>query len=185
MLQCNIMVIDDRLAGPARSPVATGGHRLPVESAMQNARQQSNTSVEPRGQLASRTLAMPADTNPLGDMFGGWIMSLMDAAAFMTATEHAKGPAVTVAVSNITFMEPIKAGDAVCCYTDVERVGQTSITLHVDVWVLRQGQGDRVRVTAAEFVFVAVNDNGRPRSVSSGSLSAIPATESPRVPLHS
>src|ERR1700757_2241653 len=86
---------------------------------------------------------------------------------------HAKGPVVTVAVSNITFMEPIKAGDAVCCYTDVERVGQTSITLHVDVWVLRQGQGDRVKVTAAEFVFVAVNDNGRPRSVSSGSLHAI------------
>jgi acyl-CoA hydrolase len=84
-------------------------------------------------------------------------------------------------VSNITFMEPIKAGDAVCCYTDVVRVGQTSMTLHVDVWVLRQGQGDRVKVTAAEFVFVAVNDNGRPRSVSSGSLPAIPAPESPRV----
>ena len=150
---------------------------------MQNARQQSDTSVEPRGQLASRTLAMPADTNPLGDMFGGWIVSLMDAAAFMTATEHAKGPVVTVAVSNITFMEPIKAGDAVCCYTDVERVGQTSITLHVEVWVLYEGQGDRVKVTAAEFVFVAVNDNGRPRSVSSGSLPAISTPESPRQPM--
>ena len=145
---------------------------------MQNARQLSDTSVEPRGQLASRTLAMPADTNPLGDMFGGWIMALMDAAAFMTATGHAKGPVMTVAVSNITFMEPIQAGDAVCCYTDVERVGQTSITLHVDVWVLRQGQGDRVKVTAAEFVFVAVNESGRPRSVSFGFFPATSADNS-------
>ena len=145
-----------------RAPSVPGDHRLPWRTLLQNARQLSDTSVEPRGQLASRTLAMPADTNPVGDMFGGWIMSLMDAAAYMTATGHAKGPVMTVAVSNITFMEPIKAGDAVCCYTDVERVGQTSITLHVDVWVLRQGQGDRVKVTAAEFVFVAVNENGRP-----------------------
>lgn len=145
---------------------------------MQNARQLFDTRVEPRGQLASRTLAMPADTNPLGDMFGGWIMSLMDAAAYMTATAHAKGSVVTVAVSNITFMEPIKAGDAVCCYTDVVRVGRTSMTLHVDVWVLRQGQGDRVKVTEAEFVFVAVNEDGRPRSVSSDFFPAKSADDS-------
>ncbi|HUK07252.1 MAG TPA: acyl-CoA thioesterase [Stellaceae bacterium] len=132
---------------------------------MQNARQPSSTVVEPRGQLASRTLAMPADTNALGNMFGGWTMSLMDAAGGMTATRHANGPVVTVAVSNITFMQPINVGDVVCCYTDVERIGRTSITLHVDVWVLRQGQGNRVKVTEAEFVFVAVNGNGRPRKL--------------------
>jgi len=108
---------------------------------------------------------MPADTNPKGDMFGGWIMALMDAAASMTATQHAKGRVVTGAVSNIAFLRPVAVGDAVCCYTDVEHIGQTSITLHVEVWVLRQGQGERVRVTDAEFTFVAVNDNGHPRPI--------------------
>jgi acyl-CoA thioesterase YciA len=118
---------------------------------------------EPRGELACRALAMPADTNPMGDIFGGWLMSAMDAAAFMTATRQAGGRVVTVAVSNIVFLQPVKVGDVVCCYTDVTRIGATSITLAVEVWVLRQGQGTRVKVTEAEFTFVAVNDNGRPR----------------------
>lgn len=130
---------------------------------MPNAHRRPNAPVEPRGELASRTLAMPADTNPRGDMFGGWIMSLMDAAASMTAVKRAEGRVVTVAVSNITFLEPVKVGDVVCCYTDTTRIGRTSITLHVEVWVLRQGQGERVKVTDAEFTFVAINDNGRPR----------------------
>jgi acyl-CoA thioesterase YciA len=113
--------------------------------------------------LASRTLAMPADANPSGDIFGGWIMALMDASAAMTATQRAEGRVVTVAVSNITFLQPVKVGDTVCCYTEVTRVGNTSMTLGVEVWVLRQGQGERVKVTDADFTFVAVNDNGQPR----------------------
>jgi len=120
---------------------------------------------EPRGELASRTLAMPADTNPTGDIFGGWIMALMDSAALMTATRHGKGRMVTVAVSKIAFLEPVKVGDAVCCYTDVDRLGRTSITLAVEVWVLRQGQGERIKVTEAEFTFVAVDGDGRPRPI--------------------
>jgi len=119
--------------------------------------------LAPRGELASRTLAMPADTNPVGDIFGGWIMSLMDSAGKMSATTHANGRVVTAAVSNIAFLAPIKVGDTVCCYTDVKRLGRSSITLDVEVWVLRQGQGDRVKVTDAEFTFVAVDDSGRPR----------------------
>jgi acyl-CoA thioesterase YciA len=122
---------------------------------------------EPRGELASRTLAMPANANPSGDIFGGWIMSLMDSAAAMTATKLAGGRVVTAAVSNITFFQPVKIGDSVCCYTDVIRTGNTSLTLHAEVWVLRQGQGERTKVTDAEFTFVAVNDNGRPRPVES------------------
>ena len=118
---------------------------------------------EPRGELASRTLAMPAHTDPKGDIFGGWIMALMDAAGAMTAASYARGFAATVAVSNITFLEPVKVGDAVCCYTDVVRVGKTSITLNVEVWVRRQGRADRFKVTEAEFTFVAVNEDGRPR----------------------
>jgi acyl-CoA thioesterase YciA len=110
-------------------------------------------------------LAMPSHTNPMGNIFGGWIMSVMDAAALMTATKIANGTVVTVAVSNMAFLEPVRVGDAICCYTDVSTIGDTSITLAVEVWVLRQGQGDRIKVTDAEFKFVALNDNGCPRPV--------------------
>ena len=106
---------------------------------------------------------MPADTNPDGDIFGGWIMSMMDAAGAMTATRLAGGRVVTASVSNIAFLQPVKVGDAVCCYTDVVRVGRSSIALCVEVWVLRQGRGDRVKVTSAEFTFVALDDAGQPR----------------------
>jgi acyl-CoA thioesterase YciA len=133
---------------------------------MSHAQERPNRQAEPAGELASRTLAMPADTNPTGDMFGGWIMSLMDAAGAMTAMREAQGRVATVAVSNITFHQPVKVGDVVCCYTEVQRVGRTSITLDVEVWVLRQGQGDRVMVTSAEFTYVAMDTEGRKRTLS-------------------
>ncbi len=117
---------------------------------------------EPRGELASRTLAMPANTNPRGDIFGEWIMALMDAAGAMTAGTYTECFVATVAVSNISFLQPVKVGDAVCCYTDVVRIGRTSITLNVEVWVLRHGIGHRIKVTDAEFTFVALNEDGRP-----------------------
>jgi acyl-CoA thioesterase YciA len=120
--------------------------------------------AQPRGELAARTLAMPADTNPSGDIFGGWIMSLMDAAGAITATRRAEGRVVTASVSNIEFLQPVKVGDVVCCYADVIRVGRSSMTLCVEVWVLRQGRGRRVKVTASEFTFVALDEEGRPRS---------------------
>jgi acyl-CoA thioesterase YciA len=118
---------------------------------------------DPCGELAARTLAMPADTNPGGDIFGGWIMSLMDAAGSITATHRAGGRVVTAAVSNMAFLAPVKVGDVVCCYTDVLKTGRSSMTLAVEVWVLRQGRGQRVKVTAAEFVFVAIDEAGEPR----------------------
>jgi acyl-CoA thioesterase YciA len=90
-------------------------------------------------------------------------MSLMDAAGKMSATEHANGRVVTVAVSRIAFLAPVQIGDTVCCYTDVARIGRTSITLDVEVWVLRQGQGERHKVTDAEFTFVAIDEDGNPR----------------------
>src|SRR5690348_5959762 len=130
-------------------------------------------SSEPRGELASRTLAMPADCNPRGDIFGGWIMALMDSAGKMSATPHARGRVVTVSVSNITFLQPVHVGDTVCCYTEVKRTGRTSITLDVEVWVLRQGQGERVKVTEAEFTCVAVGDDGRPRELMSPAAPAL------------
>jgi acyl-CoA thioesterase YciA len=133
---------------------------------MQSAKKKSRLAEEPRGELASRSLAMPTDTNPMGHVFGGWIMSLMDCAGKMTATHHANGRVVTAAVSNIAFLQPVQVGDTVCCYTDVIRLGRTSITLGVEVWVLRQGQGDRIKVTDAEFTFVAVDDKGVKRPLS-------------------
>jgi len=84
----------------------------------------------------------------------------------MTAKQLANGRVVTAAVTNIAFLQPVQVGDTVCCYTDVIRLGRTSITLGVEVWVLRQGQGDRVKVTHAEFTFVAVDDKGVKRPLS-------------------
>jgi acyl-CoA thioesterase YciA len=92
-------------------------------------------------------------------------MALMDCAGKMSATPHAGGRVVTVSVSNITFLRPVHVGDTVCCYTEVTRTGRTSITLDVEVWVLRQGQGERVKVTKAEFTFVSVGEDGRPREL--------------------
>ena len=120
---------------------------------------------EPRGELAARVLAMPANTNPAGDIFGGWIMSLMDAAGAMTATKAAGGRVVTAAATEMAFLQPVKVGDVVCCYAEPGRTGRSSVSLHIEVWVLRQGQGARVKVTAAEFTFVALDADGRPRRI--------------------
>jgi acyl-CoA thioesterase YciA len=106
---------------------------------------------------------MPADTNPHGDIFGGWIMSLMDLAAGIAANTHAKGRVATAAVSNLSFLQPVKVGDVVCVYTEIARTGRTSMTVSVEAWVLRRNQGQRERVTAGEIVLVAVDDTGRPR----------------------
>jgi acyl-CoA thioesterase YciA len=120
----------------------------------------------PRGELAARTLAMPADINPSGDIFGGWLMAQMDAAGAITATRWAQGRVVTAAVTDMAFLRPVKMGDVVCCYTDPVREGRTSLTQQVEVWVLRQGKGERVKVTSAEFTFVALDKSGKPRPIS-------------------
>jgi len=132
---------------------------------MAQAQERPNHQTEPLGELALRTLAMPADTNPMGVIFGGWIMSLMDASGAITAMREARGRVVTVAVSNLSFLSPVKVGDVVCVYTEITRTGRSSMTLGVEAWVLRGGQGARQRVTAAEFVMVAVDETGKPRPV--------------------
>lgn len=122
-------------------------------------------SNQPRGELALRTVAMPADTNPTGDIFGGWLMSLMDLAAGVTAAAVAKGRTATAAVSNLAFHHPVKVGDVVCCYAELRRIGRTSMAIGVEAWVLREGREQRIKVTAGEFVMVAVDKAGRPRPV--------------------
>jgi acyl-CoA thioesterase YciA len=124
-----------------------------------------NSSPPPRGELSLRTVAMPADTNPAGDIFGGWIMSLMDLGAGVAAGTRARGRVATAAVSNLSFLQPVKVGDVVCVYTEITKTGRTSITVGVEAYVLRRNQGERVRVTAAEFVLVAVDDHGVPRTL--------------------
>ena len=96
--------------------------------------------LEPKGALTVRTLAMPADTNPAGDIFGGWVMSQMDIAGAIAAVERAKGRVATVAVEAMTFIAPVKVGDILCVYTSIDRVGTTSITIALEAWVRRNRQ---------------------------------------------
>ncbi len=116
-------------------------------------------------QPAVRMLAMPADTNPSGDIFGGWLMSQMDIAGGIAAAVRAKGRAVTVAVEGMEFHQPVYVGDLVSCYTDVVATGTTSITVKVETLARRRAGGDTVKVTEGTFVFVAIDADGRPRPV--------------------
>lgn len=123
---------------------------------------------EPQGSLLLRTMAMPADTNPNGDIFGGWIMSQMDIAGGILAKEIAQGRIVTVAVEGMKFIKPVKVGDVVCCYGELKKVGATSLSLQLEVWVnpvLRANQSQRFKVTEAAFIYVAVDDSGNKRAV--------------------
>ncbi|MEX1180087.1 MAG: acyl-CoA thioesterase [Cucumibacter sp.] len=120
---------------------------------------------EPHGTLTVRTLAMPADTNPSGDIFGGWVMSQMDIAGGIAAYERARGRVVTVAVEAMTFIVPVKVGDVLCVYTAIERVGTTSIAIEVEAWVRRQRIADRIKVTEGKFVYVALDETGAKRKV--------------------
>ena len=121
--------------------------------------------LEPRGALTIRTLAMPADTNPAGDIFGGWVMSQMDIAGAIAAVERARGRVVTVAVEAMTFIAPVKVGDILCVYTTIERTGTTSITVAVEAWARRNRLDDRVKVTDGHFVYVALGEDGLKRPI--------------------
>jgi len=120
---------------------------------------------EPKGTLTIRTLAMPADTNPAGDIFGGWVMSQMDIAGGVAASEVAMGRVATVAVEAMTFIAPVKVGDVLCVYATVERVGTTSITVAMESWIRRNRFEDRIKVTHGRFVYVALGEDGKKRQV--------------------
>ncbi|MDB5644568.1 acyl-CoA thioesterase [Methylobacterium sp.] len=119
----------------------------------------------PSGELAVRTIAMPADTNANGDIFGGWVMSQMDQAGGIAAVERSQGRAVTVAVDAMTFIRPVRVGDVLCVYTRIERVGRTSMKIAVQAWARRFRTQMREQVTEATFTFVAIDDEGRPRPI--------------------
>ena len=122
-----------------------------------------NSPEEPKGELVIRTIAMPADTNPSGDIFGGWLMSQMDLGSGILASKTAKARVVTVAMEGLSFLQAVGIGDTVTCYAWVEKVGRTSMTIPVEVWVERFREHDRqILVTRGVFVYVAVDDAGRP-----------------------
>ena len=118
-----------------------------------------------RGELTLRTVAMPADANPNGDIFGGWVLSQMDLAGGIAAGERANGRVVTVAINAMTFIKPVNIGDVLCVYAEVEKTGRTSIAIHLEAWALRRVLGERVKVTEGLFTFVAIDEDGRPRPV--------------------
>ncbi len=120
---------------------------------------------KPRGELAVRTIAMPADTNANGDIFGGWVMSRMDQAGGIAGVGRSKGRVVTVAVDAMTFIRPVKVGDVLCVYTEVEKIGRTSMKIHIEAWAERFITHEREKVTDATFTFVAIDENGRPRAI--------------------
>jgi acyl-CoA thioesterase YciA len=122
-------------------------------------------SVEPRGELTVRQIAMPADTNANGDIFGGWVLSQMDQAGGIAGVERAQGRVVTIAVEAMTFIRPVRVGDVLCVYTDVESVGRTSMKIHIEAWARRFQTNSREKVTDATFTFVAIDDAGRPRPI--------------------
>ncbi len=120
----------------------------------------------PRGRLSIRTIAMPADTNPHGHIFGGWLMSQMDLAGGMHAFQRAEGRVATVAVEAMEFHQPVFVGDELSCYTEIVKTGRTSIAIRVEAWVRRRClDSAQVRVTSAIFTYVAMNDEGRKREL--------------------
>ncbi len=117
----------------------------------------------PDGEPALRTQAMPADANPNGDIFGGWVLAQMDLAGAVPAVDRAKGRVTTVAVDAMRFHRPVFIGDLVSCYADVVRVGTTSVSVKIETWVRRRSDRSMVKVTEGTFVYVAIDEGGRPR----------------------
>lgn len=114
---------------------------------------------------AVRTLAMPADTNPSGDIFGGWLLAQMDIASGIVAGARAGGRVATVAIEAMEFHQPVYVGDVVSCYAGITRIGATSMTIRVDTFARRRHSDETVKVTGGTFVYVALDENGRPRRV--------------------
>ncbi|WP_413205130.1 acyl-CoA thioesterase [Rhodospirillum sp. A1_3_36] len=123
---------------------------------------------EPGGILSTRAIAMPADTNPAGDIFGGWLMAQMDLAGGTHARKVARGRVATVAVNGFTFLKPVRVGDEVSCFTDVRKTGRTSVLIDVQAWVRRWDDGTLIKVTEGLFTFVALDGQGAPRPLSEG-----------------
>ncbi len=138
-------------AGEGGRPAQSGGHAVPTTS----------TFREP----AIRITAMPADANPAGDIFGGWLMAHMDMAAGIVAARRSKGRAATIAVEAMKFLQPVRVGDEVSVYADLVHTGRTSMVIEVEAWRRDRTEQARTQVTHARFIFVAIDSNRQPREI--------------------
>src|SRR5580704_17893125 len=127
-----------------------------------------NTETEPCGDLCIRTLAMPADTNANGDIFGGWLVSQMDIGGGVVASKVAKSRTVTVAIEAMNFRKPVFVGDLVSVHASLVRIGKTSITVHLEAWVLRRKEMHSILVTDGHFTYVSIDDHGHPQVIQQG-----------------
>ena len=125
----------------------------------------SAATKTPKGEITLQTIAMPADSNANGDIFGGWLMAQMDLGGGVLARARAKGRVATVAVDGMEFHKPVKIGDVLAIHSVLEREGRTSMKVAVEAWITRMPAGDHMRVTKATFTFVAIDDEGRPRAL--------------------
>jgi acyl-CoA thioesterase YciA len=126
-----------------------------------------STETEPRGDLCIRTLAMPADTNANGDIFGGWLLSQMDIGGGVFASKIAKSRTVTVAIDAMNFRKAVYVGDLVSVHANLVRVGRTSITVHLEAWVLRRKDmpQESILVTDGNFTYVSIDEQGHPQAI--------------------
>lgn len=122
-------------------------------------------SATPTGNLTLQTITMPADTNPFGDIFGGWVMAQMDIAGAIHANEVAHGRVTTIAVGSMVFIRPVPVGAVISCYTSTLRIGNTSIRVKVEVWIKDFLTHHIIQVTQGEYVYVALDEHGRKRPV--------------------
>ena len=118
------------------------------------------TRPGPTGDVTLQTIAMPADSNANGDIFGGWLMAQMDLGASVLARRRARGRVATVAVDAMQFLRPVHIGDVVSIHSDMQREGRSSMRIGVEVWITRQPSGEHMKVTEATFTFVAIDDTG-------------------------
>jgi acyl-CoA thioesterase YciA len=124
-----------------------------------------STAAEPLGDLCIRTLAMPADTNANGDIFGGWLLSQMDLGGGVFASKVAKSRTVTVAIEAMNFRKPVYVGDLVSVHANLVRVGRTSVTIHLEAWVLRRKDMQSILVTDGNFTYVSIDEQGHPQVI--------------------
>ena len=125
----------------------------------------SDDDTPPTGEPAIRVVAMPADTNAYGDIFGGWLLGLMDQAAGVVAARYSRGRAVTIALDGMTFHRPVRIGEVVSVYADLIHVGRTSMKIDVAAWRRVRNGEETEKVTHAVFTFVAIGEDGRPRPI--------------------
>ncbi|MFQ6615005.1 MAG: acyl-CoA thioesterase [Fidelibacterota bacterium] len=123
-------------------------------------------NTQPHGELTIQVVAMPKDTNPNGDIFGGWLLAQMDVAGGIFCRKIARGRVVTVAMDSVTFKHPVFVGDTLACYASLIRIGRTSITVHIEAWADRiYGSNERLMVTEGEFTYVKVGDDRKPQVI--------------------